>query len=455
MANLQTTLRQEATNESLTENTNANGEVVFNLDNLPSDFTVGDKITVFTLYKGYQASVSHTITSGGGVTLSLTLAALPSAPSLRYYAPQDFLDYYRMKTYEEDTENGIRMQQLVKIGEMVEGGIDDDTGTKFDDNDGSYYTVTDEFLDAEKNQSVFFLRNLPVRTLKTFYTNKADEDSNPNWDNLRYISLDNCDTATNWSASSDNSEPSVAINLVPNNANEGVGSVYIAKSGSNDTTLTFERTSLSATNFNDRDLKIDLYLDDTDDLASSDAVFIRFGSSSSAYFQKAFDRADLADGWNSLAMNSTDTDLTVTGSPDITACDYFVIILELVSAATTLTSGDARLDDLRYEEQHDITLNADRGRVKINNKSDYPEEGVDQVKATYTYGRSTVPLDIKELAILETGLHLFGASFMRSKIRGTLDARHDFTAWFDSFRNRIIMKYNVTGMSSVFGGGAA
>ncbi len=452
LANTLVTLRQEATNEFISENTNSSGEAVFNLANFPLGWSVGDKVTAYVNYTAYEASETHTTTSGGGTTITLTLSALPTAPSIRYYAAQDFLDYFNMLTVEDDAENGVRMQQLVKIGEMVENGIDNDTETKFDDNDGSYYSVTDEFHDVEMKQQVYNLEKTPVATLKGFWINQANEGSVPNWKNIAYTSLDNCDTATNWSASSTTSEASVAVNLTPSNANEGLGCVYIAKSGTTDTTLTFQRTGLVSQNFKDKTLKIDLYLDDTDELASSDAVTLRYGSDSSNYYEIKFDRADLNDGWNTLLINWKDTDLTATGSPNIAAFDYFVTILELVAASTEWTSGDARLDDLRFEEQYGLSLDAAEGRATIKDSNNYAEKGNNQVRTTYTYGRSTVPHDIKLLAIIETGVKMFGAAFVKSKISNSSDMSWDSNTWFTDYRKRIISKYRVVGVTSVFGG---
>jgi len=449
--NVQVTLRQEATNESLEETSNASGEVVFNLADYPSGWTVGDIVTAYIFYKSYTAEVSHTTTSGGGVTLSLTLVASPSAPSLRYYAPQDFLDYFNMLTYNADPENGVKMQQLIKIGEMVEGGIDDDTGTKFDDNDGSYYSITEEFHDAERNQAVYNATRLPIQELKGFFVNTSGESSTPNWDNIAYDSIDPCSVTTNWSGTSANSEVTLSINSNPNNANEGTACLYIAKAGTNDTTLTIERTNITARRFEDKTLKIDVYMDDTTEFASSSAVTLKFGSSASAYYQKTFDRTSFSNGWNTVEMDFDDTDVTVTGNPDLTACDYFVIILELVGATTELTAGDARLDDLRFDENYELDVKNARGEISITDSKNYPEKGKNQVKMEYTYGRSTVPLDIKELAIMETGLRMFGASFLRSKIGDRQDAKHDFTEWWNRFRFRVINKYVVTAVDSIHG----
>lgn len=448
MGNLQVTLRQEATNESNSLNTNAQGEAIFQLGSptqFPSGFTIGNKITASVMYNAFQVYKSYTIDATGGVVLELTLVALPSAPTLRYFTAQDFLDYYDMKIYEDDQQIGVKLQQLVQIGEMIEGGIDDDTGTRFDNNN----SVSTEYHNATKNQSVFFLTKGPLISVKGFWSNQADEDSNPIWRNLAYISHDTMDSTTNWSGSSANSEVTLSINRTPSNSNSSLACMYIAKAGANDTTLTISRSNLTSTDFTDKTLNIDLYLDDTDELASSDAVTLRFGSSSGAYYQLKFDRSKLSDGWNPLAFIYNDTATTVTGAPTITACTYFAIILELVTAATTWTAGDARLDNFRYSEQYDLDIETGVRKVKITKEVNWPVQGHNQVKVDYTYGRSSIPLDIKELSILQTGLRMFGAAFMKGKIRGKVDVRHDFTEWFDAFRNRIIMKYNITGVDSV------
>ena len=118
LANVNATLRNEATNESETLTSNSAGEVVWNVGNLPSGFAIGDKITVFSLYQGFQQSFSFSIpasgdsitvrdnsnisvgtATGGGLSGILILVAVPIAPSLRYFTVQEFLDYYNLKEY--------------------------------------------------------------------------------------------------------------------------------------------------------------------------------------------------------------------------------------------------------------------------------------------------------------------------------------------------------------------
>src|SRR3990167_8116916 len=65
LANVNATLRNENTNESETLTSNSSGEVIWNAGNLPSGFVVGDKLTVFSLYQGFQQSFSFEIPSLG------------------------------------------------------------------------------------------------------------------------------------------------------------------------------------------------------------------------------------------------------------------------------------------------------------------------------------------------------------------------------------------------------
>ena len=78
-------------------------------------------------------------------------------------------------------------------------------------------------------------------------------------------------------------------------------------------------------------------------------------------------------------------------------------------------------DDLADTDVHDDTdldVDLDTGRVKITNAEDLPAVGNRQVKATYTYGRSSVPSDIKWLAMLMTIRRLAGSTLGRVTASG-------------------------------------
>lgn len=183
LANITVTGRIESTNESYSLDTNSSGEVVFNLGSatqFPSGYSIGDIFSYVVAYTGYEAYGSKTIDTLGGYTATVVLTAVPTAPSLRYFAPQEFLDFFNLKTYEDDAENGIKMQQLVKIGEMVEADIDEDCNTKFDNNSGSYYSQTD-YLDDKADHRVFTPTKRPVQAITSLHYNTSRDGSADSW----------------------------------------------------------------------------------------------------------------------------------------------------------------------------------------------------------------------------------------------------------------------------------
>lgn len=155
LSNIQVTCSNETTAQSTAKNTSSDGGVIFNLGSLQdfsSGWNIGDKISVFSLYQGYQQSFSFTIPAVGSTTTikddsgstvgsfvggigmtsgTLTLVSVPATPSLRYFTSQEFLDYFDLKTKDDDAEHGVSLLQLAKIGEMVEHDIDSDCQTKF------------------------------------------------------------------------------------------------------------------------------------------------------------------------------------------------------------------------------------------------------------------------------------------------------------------------------------
>jgi len=285
LANVNVTVRVESTNESASKTTNSSGEVIFNLGNA-SGYLIGDNFTYVVLYTGYEAYGSHTISSSeGGWTKTIVLTAVPTAPSLRYFTSQDFLDFFNLPSYENDTENGVKIQQIVKIGQMVEANIDSDTSSIFDNNNGSYYAKT-EYIDTDKYQQEYFLSNTPIYSITNCYTTSYDEETVPDY--------------TNHTTS-----------------------------------------------------------------------------------------------WNSLTEG---TDFVVN-------------------------KGDVGT-----------------GRIQITNSSYYPINRNWGLYVTYKQGRTSVPSDIKMLAIVETGLKILGAKVVKSKVIGT-DSETGELSWFTNFRRNVINNY--------------
>lgn len=287
LANVNITVRIESTNESRTQTTNSSGEANFNLGStteFPSGYQIGDVFSWVILYQGYEAYGSKTILANeGGYTKTIVLTAVPTAPSLVLFTPQEFLDYFNLKIYEDDQENGIKLQQLVKIGRGVEQAIENDCGTKFDSNNNSYYSFT-ELIDTNEWEDIYHISYVPIRTLTTVATTQNDEETTPDY---------------------------------TNNTTE----------------------------------------------------------------------------WN------------------------------------TLTNGT--------HYTYDVTT----GRIQITSSSYRPLTRRNGLYVAGTYGRSAVPDDIKELAIVETGLRMKGASFIRARISDKFNANMADLSWFESYRRRIIEKY--------------
>ncbi len=309
-ANIQVTCRNENTNQLKTDNTASDGKIIFNLGStrdFSDGWNVGDRVSVFSLYRGFEQNFSLTIPAVGttitvkdsaGTTVgsfiggmgmstgTFILAETAVIPALRYYTSQEFLDYFDLKTKDIDSENGISLLQLAKIGEMVELDIDTDCRTKFDDNNGSYYSSSTleggespEYHDVKHStQSLYFTKFVPINSVTTFEKNNNAEGSTPDWETL-------------------------------------------------------------------------------------------------------------------------------------------------TEAAT------------------DIAIDNTTGRVKIIDSGELPEVGARHVRITYTFGRSSVPRDIKQLAILETGMRMLGAAFIKSRIDKFSDTEVGDLSHFNNYREKVLKKY--------------
>lgn len=215
-ANLNATCTNENTAQSKTLTTGSDGKLIFNLGST-KDFSkgwnVGNIVSVASIYTSYEQKFSFTIpapgsetvikdasgatvgTFRGGIGITdgvLDLVVAPSLPSLRYFTGQEFLDFYSLKSTDVDLENGVNMVQLTRIGQQVEQEIDSLTNTKFDNNNGSYYSPSaieggesPEYHDVRYSaQQLFFAKFIPIQTLTTFEKNNNAPGQTPDWETL-------------------------------------------------------------------------------------------------------------------------------------------------------------------------------------------------------------------------------------------------------------------------------
>lgn len=309
-ANLNATCTNGNTNQSVAKTTASDGKLIFNLgstQDFSKGWNVGDVISVAVIYTSYEQKFSFTIPAQGsevairdnsGIAVgtfiggsgmsagTLLLVSAPSLPSLRYFTTQEFLDYLNMVDKNTDSENGIDLTQLSRMGQQVEGGIDSDTNSKFDNNSGDYYSPSDmeggespEYHDTRYSaQSLYFTRFIPIQSVTTFEKDNNGEGQTPDWE--------------------------------------------------------------------------------------------------------------------------------------------------------TLT-----------EAAYQINVHKATGRIKIINSGELGEIGSRHVRITYTFGRATVPYDIKNLAIIETARKMLGAAFLKGRIKKLDDVVVGDLAEFMEFRKRVIQRY--------------
>ena len=437
LENIQVRIRNENTNETPSNShfTDSAGQVFFQLANksiLDSGWTVGDILSISVSYKNTEKVISITLEDNGGSLHELILVAITVAPSLRYFTVQEFLDYHGLSTDDVDGQNGIKPETIVKMGEGVEKHIERITRRTWDDNSGNNYQVTNEFYEAGLSQKMWWIKRTPIVSIQRFEVNVNLPGEDPDFQNIMFQELDDCDATTDWSASTDGV---ITLNTTNGEFNEGTGALNITKTGGTVDNVTFSKTLSSQFDFTNSVFKLDFFVEDQSELTSagSTQVEIRVGNDASNYYSKTFD--NIAQGnWISLsiAFDSSDSSASTTGTPDATSVDYVAIKITYASSATTVAAGDMRLDNIRFNEENDLDINLEIGRVAIATHSDFrndltvghffqhfitfPEPGLNQVRITYEHGQS-VPSDIKRLAILMTarglGSQMLGALNMK------------------------------------------
>ena len=472
-SNIQVTCSNESTSQSTTKNTDAtDAKVLFNLGStvdFSKGWNVGDKVSVFSLYLGFEQHFSFTIPAfgtsisikdnsnvvvgsfTGGMGMSngvLVLVAVSASPSLRYFTTQEWFDYFNMNTKDVDAENGIEVLRLIRIGRAVETLIDSETNSKFDSNSGSYYAPTDidenespEYIDARfPRQNNYYLKFTPVNELINFETSQNIEGTNDiTWKELVHNQIDAMEATTGWAATTDGS---VTLNSTPSQVSEADACLNLVKSGSTVAAVTYSKTFSTQYRFNNRPIKVDYYINAATDLAATDAIALRFGNDSSNYYEQTWDRNQLSSAaWNTLSFKKDDTGVTVTGNPDTAAFDFFAIVVTTTASSTTIASPDQRLDDLRLNDKNLINLDKNTGRIRITDSDNYAEQGKRHARATYNFGRTTIPQDIKMLAIMETGTRLLGFNFMQNQLRDFGDLSMPDMNHFMAVKDKIINKY--------------
>lgn len=194
-------LRNENTNEVITATTNALGQFVLESGNFASGWTNGDYLTLYVIYQNFDASITlqiNTTNDPDGLTQNLILSAV-TADGLRYFTAQEFLDTFGMVSSDQDSNNGLDPQIIVKVGRSIEARIDQLTKRRWDNNDGNYATTTQELHNASGQsrswpdnqgtanisaQHTYWTKNRPIKALTTFQVNKNGNNQTASWSTL-------------------------------------------------------------------------------------------------------------------------------------------------------------------------------------------------------------------------------------------------------------------------------
>jgi len=161
------------------------------------------------------------------------------------------------------------------------------------------------------------------------------------WNSEDATLIDGCDNITGWTDSAD-----MTISLNNTTYYEGTGSINLTKDGTATANANTYKTVTSA-DFTEQELKFILSIIDSAalaKLATIDSLSVRYGSDSSNYYEWILDNADLEEGKILInGLNSSNADST-TGTPVITAMDYFYVELSATGSAIVWSDGDFIMD---------------------------------------------------------------------------------------------------------------
>lgn len=453
LASVRVSARNERTNKTLSINTDSLGVYVIDAANFTDGYSNGDTITLSVIYTNLERQIEHIIDTsrGGGSGLDLTLIEVPASDALRYFTVQDFYDFHNLTAIQEDAPTAT---DVVKVGSMVEEEIDNMCSTRFSDG-----------------------------TIET--------------------EVDDCDATTGWSGSTD--AVAVAVSTDDADYRTKTGALDLGKSGTTQAFFQYEKSSLTSRDFRNKYIALWVKIDSLTGLRTVDngsAIQLRYGSSSTDYYEKTYYFNELVTGWNLLFFKSDDREVTETGSANDGAMTYFRLRFDTAASSTTFTAGTIVMDniflvhrdhfideyiDVKHDPQWDyyiakrpidrmvrflvnraeegnaaswdeltekdneLKIDFNTGRVRVADvtsatddlTSIFPTPGAQHVRATYIFGKTTVPRDIKKLAILMTSKDLMKSNMAKALFGGRSESRavaDSFGIW-DTQIEMILSRY--------------
>lgn len=133
--------------------------------------------------------------------------------------------------------------------------------------------------------------------------------------------------------------------------------------------------------------------------------------------------------------------------------DYFLKYTPVISMTTFSINTESEENTASWttltEAAGQIEVDLDTGRVRITDEDNYPEPGSRQVRATYTYGRTSIPYGIRKLAILMTARDIMQASLGRAITEGRENFTPDHLTVFDAQIDTLLLAYRNPSMLRV------
>src|SRR3990167_8375736 len=296
LSNIKVTARNERSNVSLSTNTDSTGDYVLDLANFTGGYNVSYIVTVFVVYSNFEDNEEHTVTQAdGGATINLTLVIIPASDQLRYFTVQEYFDFFHLTA---GASQSPATKEVVLVGLGVEDELDRVCSTRF--SDGAIETEVDD-----------------------------------------------CDATTGWSGSTD--AAAIAVSTDDADYKTRSGALDLGKSGATEAFFTYSKSSLVSRNFTNKVVVCMLNLTALTGLRAVDngsAITIRYGSSSSNYYEKSWYYGDLLASWNVLYFKLDDGDVTTAGTPNPSDMTYFQVRFDTVASTTTITSGVFTMDNI-------------------------------------------------------------------------------------------------------------
>ena len=229
--------------------------------------------------------------------------------------------------------------------------------------------------------------------------------------------VDSCDSITGFVDSAD-----MTITVNTTTFKQGTGSLNLTKDGTSSTDASTVKT-VTSLDFTSKEIELWYYVLDTTTLnlhETTDCITINYGSDSSNYYVWTKNKADLSVGWNRIGLLTTSNVDSTTGTPSLTAMDYFKILITATSTGATWSAGAVAMDDIKIVSSDDYT--------KVD-ESGYP---------TVDYTTLTAELRSRINTVQAVGYPLTEVGFLNTDGTPLLGIRATFSAISKTLTDEVI-----------------